>query len=65
MSDIKKINKGVKLIANDFPNLVYIDVYNKLLDKGKVTSKFLLQDGLHLNKEGYRILTKAVREKIV
>ena len=64
LSDIKKINKGVKLIANDFPNLVYIDVYNKLLVKGKVTSKFLLQDGLHLNKEGYKVLTRAVKEKI-
>ena len=64
LSDIKKINKGVKLIANDFPKLVYIDVYNKLLDKGKVTSKFLLQDGLHLNKEGYKVLTRAVKEKI-
>ena len=64
LSDIKKINKGIKLIANDFPNLVYIDVYNKLLDKGKVTSKFLLQDGLHLNKEGYKVLTRAVKEKI-
>ena len=64
LSDIKKINKGVKLIANDFPNLVYINVYNKLLDKGKVTSKFLLQDGLHLNKEGYKVLTRAVKEKI-
>ena len=64
LSDIKKINKGVKLIANDIPNLVYIDVYNKLLDKGKVTSKFLLQDGLHLNKEGYKVLTRAVKEKI-
>lgn len=64
LSDIKKINKGVKLIANDFHNLVYIDVYNKLLDKGKVTSKFLLQDGLHLNKKGYKVLTKAVKEKI-
>lgn len=64
LSDIKKINEGVKLIANDFPNLVYIDVYNKLLVKGKVTSKFLLQDGLHLNKEGYKVLTRAVKEKI-
>ena len=64
LSDIKKINKGVKLIANDFPNLVYIDVYNKLLDKGEVTSRFLLQDGLHLNKEGYKVLTRVVKEKI-
>ena len=64
LSDIKKINKGVKLIANDFPNLVYIDLYNKLLDKGEVTSRFLLQDGLHLNKEGYKVLTRAVKEKI-
>ena len=64
LSDIKKINEGVKLIANDFPNLVYIDVYNKLLVKGEVTSKFLLQDGLHLNKEGYKVLTRAVKEKI-
>ena len=64
LSDIKKINEGVKLIASDFPNLVYIDVFNKLLDKGEVTSKFILQDGLHLNKEGYKVLTRAVKEKI-
>jgi len=64
LSDIKKINEGVKLITNDFPNLFYIDIYEKLLVNGKVTSKFLLQDGLHLNKKGYKILTKAVKEKI-
>ena len=62
--EIRQINRGIKLITNDFPNLIYVDVYNKLLNKGKVTSKFLLQDGLHLNKEGYKILTNAVKEKI-
>ena len=65
LSNIKKINEGVKLITDDFPNLIYIDIYEKLLVNGKVTSKFLLQDGLHLNKKGYRILTKAVKEKII
>ncbi len=65
LSDIKKINEGVKLITDDFPNLIYIDIYEKLLVNGKVTSKFLLQDGLHLNKKGYKILTQAVKEKII
>ena len=63
--EIKEINKGVKILAKCVPNLIYINIYDRLLDKGKVTSKFLLQDGLHLNKEGYRILANAVREKII
>jgi len=62
--DIKQINQGIKLLINDFPNLIYIDVFDKLLEKGKITSKFLLQDGLHLNKKGYKVLTSAVKEKI-
>ena len=65
IEDIKKINNGVKKISNNLSYLLYIDVYNKLLDKGKVTSKFLLQDGLHLNKAGYKILVDAVKEKII
>ena len=65
LANIKQINKGIKIISKDFPNLIYIDVYDKLLNKGKVTSKFLLQDGLHLNKEGYRILAKAVKKKLI
>ena len=65
LSDIKKINEGVKLITDDFPNFIYIDIYERLLVNGKVTSKFLLQDGLHLNKKGYKILTQAVKEKII
>ena len=63
--DIKEINKGVKLLAKYLPNLIYINIYDRLLDKGKVTSKFLLQDGLHLNKKGYKILTNAVKEKLI
>ena len=55
--DIKEINNGIKKISKNLPNLIYINIYDRLLDKGKVTSKFLLQDGLHLNKEGYRILS--------
>ena len=64
LSEIRQINNGIKLITNDFHNLIYIDIYNKLLDEGRVTSKFLLQDGLHLNKKGYGVLTNAVKEKI-
>ena len=62
--DIKQINHGVNLLVNDFPNLIYVDVFDQLLEGGKVTSKFLLQDGLHLNKEGYKILTRAVKAKL-
>ena len=65
LADIRQINNGMKLFTNDHNNLIYIDIYNKLLDRGKVTSKFLLQDGLHLNKKGYKILTNAVKEKII
>ena len=65
LADIRQINNGMKQFTNDHNNLIYIDIYNKLLDRGKVTSKFLLQDGLHLNKKGYKILTNAVKEKII
>ena len=42
----------------------YIDFYNKLLNRGEPDSSFFLQDGLHLNVKGYKIIEKELYRAI-
>ena len=54
---IKNINKKLKDNCKNH-NYIYIDVFKKLEDSnGNLTSEYTY-DGLHLNDEGYKIVTK-------
>ena len=64
LNEIIMINDSIKKFSSNFDKLVYIDIFNKLLYNGQVTEKYLLQDGLHLNKEGYKILTRSVKKAL-
>ena len=64
LNEIIMINDSIKKFSSNFDKLVYIDIFNKLLYNGQVTEKYLLQDGLHLNKEGYKILTRSVKKSL-
>ncbi len=64
LNEIIMINDSIRKFSKNFDKLVYIDIFNKLLHKRQVTKKYLLQDGLHLNKEGYKILTKSVKKAL-
>jgi len=64
LNEIIMINDSIRKFSKNFDKLVYIDIFNKLLHKRQVTKKYLLQDGLHLNKEGYKILTRSVKKAL-
>lgn len=64
LNEIIMINDSIKKFSKNFDKIVYIDIFNKLLYNGHVTEKYLLQDGLHLNKGGYKILTRSVKKAL-
>ena len=64
LDEIILINDSILKFSKNFNKLVYIDIFHKLLEKGNVTGKYLLQDGLHLNSEGYEILVKSVKKAL-
>ena len=57
---IKKINKTMNEESRINKKFIQIDFFEKLLKKGKLNKKYFLQDGLHLNNDGYKILKKAI-----
>jgi len=58
--DIKKINKIMSEESRINKKFIQIDFFEKLLKKGKLNKKYFLQDGLHLNHEGYQILRNEI-----
>ena len=64
LDEIILINDSILKFSKNFNKLVYIDIFHKLLEKGHVTEKYLLQDGLHLNSKGYEILVRSVKKAL-
>ena len=58
-------NSSIKLLANDDAYLEYINVWDSMLDEnGERMPELYLDDGLHLNDEGYELWTKLVRASL-
>ena len=61
----KTYNSSISALANEDPFLEYIDVWNSMLNKdGTRMSELYIEDGLHMNKKGYEVWTKLVRETL-
>jgi len=61
LKDIKKIEKINFLMSKESSlnkNLVQLDYYEKIMNKGKINESLYLKDGLHFNDLGYKILVK-------
>jgi len=56
LDKIKKINYLLKNKSSEINGFTQIDVYESLLKDGEVNKDLLLQDGLHFNEEGYKVL---------
>ena len=54
---IKKLNKLLKKECNN-NKCIYINMYDDLVDKNGKLKKIYTNDGIHLNKLGYTIVTK-------
>jgi lysophospholipase L1-like esterase len=59
---IRRFNALVQREIETIPGAYYVDVYSYMLDGfGKPRAEFFLEDGLHLNREGYRLWTRILR----
>jgi lysophospholipase L1-like esterase len=53
---IRRLNDLVHRDIESRPSGYYVDVFSAMLDEtGKPRTEFFLDDGLHLNREGYRL----------
>ena len=58
-------NRSISVLADEDPFLEYIDVWNSMLNEdGTRMSELYIEDGLHMNKKGYEVWTKLVREAL-
>lgn len=55
--DINEINDKIKKYAEE-KNITYIDLHEKLINDEGLLNKKYTKDGLHLNEEGYKVVTE-------
>ena len=60
---ILRLNKKIQDYAEN-NDLIYIDYYSSMVDKRGGMKKEFSEDGVHPNKEGYRIMSTIVSAKI-
>ncbi len=59
--EMRKTNQKIEALCQQNPNLFYIDLTNVLLDdQGQPKANLFLQDGLHLNPNGYQKWNKTL-----
>jgi len=57
----KEVNKGIKALIEGQKNVQFVDLFPALLGSdGKARADLLVADMLHLNAEGYKVLTSIV-----
>ena len=64
INDIKKIEKINSLMTAESSrnkNLIQLNFYEKIMDKGLINQSLYLRDGLHFNDLGYKILVNEVK----
>lgn len=60
-NEFRVYNDGVKKIAEEDPNIYYVDFENAVRDKdGKVREELYLEDRLHLTRQGEELLVPLV-----
>ena len=65
LSIIKKTNSKIKKIISNNSNWEYIDIFNYMITSdGEPSELFYQNDMLHLNKVGYGLLTKLIKEQL-
>src|SRR5690606_1311349 len=55
------INQGVKLLCNN-DQLIFVDQFNGLIDENGFLKEEFTADGIHLNKNGYKVYASKIIE---
>ena len=61
---IKQINHRMREFSSNISYLNQVDLFEGLMTNGKIDKKYFLQDGLHLNKQGYIVLNKLLHAEL-
>ncbi len=61
---IKQINFRMRKFSNNITYLNQVDLFEELMTNGNIDKKYFLQDGLHLNKQGYIVLNKLLHAEL-
>ena len=61
--DIKKLNELVNKLCDE-KDLVYVDLYNKLVDDNNELNIDYTVDGVHISEDGYKIITEEIMKYI-
>lgn len=61
--DVIKVNKEIKEIAKN-NNIKYIDIHSILKDENNNLKLSLTKEGLHLNKDGYKVVFDSLKEYV-
>lgn len=64
LTKIKEINTRLEAVSQTLPYLFQIDFYQKMMRDKSIRKELFLQDGLHLNSDGYKVLKDAIEEKL-
>lgn len=59
--DIKEINKQIEEYAKN-ENITFINIYDKLVDNEGLLNEDYTTDGLHINDNGYDVITKELKK---
>ena len=63
---IQEVNQGLISRAEADEELTYLDIATPMLtDDGTVREELFVEDGLHINAEGYRVWTSVVRPSLM
>ncbi|RTE53262.1 G-D-S-L family lipolytic protein [Arenibacter aquaticus] len=57
----KKLNRRFKRLCKKENNLEYANVWDAMLDGRKVRQDIFIEDGLHMNKEGYDLWYSVIK----
>lgn len=64
-ADIRAFNAAVKEQVQSRDDIYYIDIHDKFTRPGAEIISGCYIDGLHLNKDGYRVMTEALYQTVV
>lgn len=65
MDKCKKANELIKKYIKALDNASFVDVYSPMVKNGKSRPELFVKDMLHMNADGYKIWTKAVKKKLI
>ena len=57
----KRLNRRLRRFCNKDENLEFANVWNIMLDKNKLKTELFIDDGLHMNAEGYNLWYSVIK----